>query len=119
MKKIAILCCLNANDVCAGVGCLNSFNGKDKAFACWAGQEVKLGAFLRCSHCGVPPTEDEGMIEKLERLCREGVEAVHVGICAYQKDAGAVCPHMAESARWLEERGIRVLWGTHSFFPGQ
>ena len=38
MKKIAILCCLNANDVCAGVGCLNSFYGKDKAFACWAGQ---------------------------------------------------------------------------------
>ena len=32
MKKIAILCCLNANDVCAGVGCLNSFYGKDKAF---------------------------------------------------------------------------------------
>ena len=51
------------------------------------------------------------MREKLERLVAVGTEAVHIGVCA--RMGGARCPTMEENARWLEERGIKVVWKTH------
>lgn len=117
MKKIAILCCLRAGEVCTGAACMNSFNTKTKAFSRWQGEELQLGAFLRCSHCGTHLAEDTGMQEKLERLKKENIQAVHVGICARKREEGRLCPYMAESTAWLQENGIPVFWGTHSFFP--
>ena len=35
--KIAILNCLNANDVCAGAACLKAFNSKTRHFADYGG----------------------------------------------------------------------------------
>ena len=32
MKRIAIVCCLQANDVCAGCACLNAFYDCRKSF---------------------------------------------------------------------------------------
>lgn len=112
MKKIAILACLRANDVCAGVGCLNALEERRGHFRIYEGEPVRLCAFLRCSQCGVDPEADAGMMEKLERIVRCGVETAHVGICAARKD-GTVCPHMAKTAAWLEEKGVKILWGTH------
>ncbi len=68
MKKIAILCCLGANDVCAGVECLKAFHQRKSTFAVYENQDVQVYAFLRCSRCGVSCKEDAGMTEKLERL---------------------------------------------------
>ena len=112
MKKLAILTCLQANDVCAGVSCLEALAARRGGFIPYAGQEVQLCAFLRCSHCGANPTEDPGMLEKLERIASCGVDAAHVGVCA-QKKNGARCPQMAQAAAWLEARGIEVVWRTH------
>ena len=53
MKKIAILACLNANDVCAGASCLFALDGRKALFECYTGDEVKLCAFMRCSRCGI------------------------------------------------------------------
>lgn len=112
MKKIAILACLKANDVCAGCSCLNALDARRAYFQEYAGEEVKLCAFMRCSQCGVAPEADKGMTEKLERLAKEGVETAHIGVCAKRKD-GSICPYMQKTANWLEEHGIRVVWGTH------
>ena len=115
MKKIAILACLRANDVCAGCGCLNAFQDRRKHFERYAGEDVRLTAFMRCSHClweDGEPMEDAGFVEKLERLVSEGTEVVHVGVCA-GRDADTACPGMAKMVREFEARGVEVVWGTH------
>lgn len=112
MKKIAILACLQANDVCAGVSCLDALEERRAHFAQYGQEPVKLCAFFRCSRCGVEPEEDPGTLEKLERLVSSGVETVHVGVCARRRD-GIWCPQMVKTAAWLENHGVRIEWGTH------
>lgn len=111
MTKIAMMNCLKANQVCAGVACLDALRERRAGFACYAGEDVDLRAFLRCSNCGKTPQEDPGMTEKLERLVSSGVEVVHIGVCAHPK--GIRCQTMERYAAWLEEHGIRVVWKTH------
>ena len=114
MKKIAIVACLQANDVCAGCACLNAFYERRKAFERYAGEELRLVAFTRCSHCVKEgdPMEDDGFAEKLERFVSEGVETVHIGICAGRTEE-AGCPGMKKTAQAIREKGIEVVWGTH------
>ena len=111
MKRIAILNCLKANQVCAGVSCLDALRERRGGFAEYAGGDVDLRAFLRCSNCGKTPEEDPGMTEKLERLVSSGVETVHIGVCAQMK--GIRCKTMETYASWLENHGIQVIWKTH------
>ena len=111
MKKIAMLNCLQANDVCGGVACLKAFYARTAGFARYDGEDVQLMGFLRCSTCGKPPEEDRGMMEKLERLVSIGTETVHIGVCAQMN--GIKCPTMEKHARWLEEHGIEIIWQTH------
>ena len=108
MTNLAMLCCLDANDVCTGAGCLRALRERRGGFACYEGQETELLAFLRCSHCSTPLEEDAGMQEKLERLVSIGTQAVHIGVCAQPK--GEKCPYMAANAKWLEDHGIQVIW---------
>lgn len=119
MKKIAILNCLNANDVCTGMGCLKAFYQRKAAFAIYEGQDAQVLAFLRCSRCSMHNAEDPGMTEKLERLASEGIEAVHIGVCAAKGEEKKVCPYMEEHAAWLEDHGISVVWGTHGFIASK
>ena len=113
MKKIAILACRNANQVCAGCACLNAFYDRKKTFARYDGEEIRLSAFMRCSKCHteVTPMEEPGFLEKLDRLVSEGTQCIHIGICA-MKD-GKICPGMAQMAKAFEDRGIEIVWGTH------
>ena len=115
MKKIAILTCLRANDVCAGCGCLNAFYDRKRHFDRYADEEIRLTAFMRCSRClreGGDPMDDAGFVEKLERLIAEGTEVVHIGVCA-GRDEDSACPGMAKMARAFREKGVEVAWGTH------
>ena len=115
MKRIAILACLRANDVCAGCGCLSALQDRTRHFERYAGEDVRLVAFMRCSHCireGGSPMDDAGFVEKLERLVSEGTGVVHVGVCAGKGPADA-CPGMARMTREFQARGIEVVWGTH------
>lgn len=113
MKKIAILACRNSNQVCAGCACLNAFYDRKKTFERYAEEELRLTAFMRCSKCHteIPPLEEPGFQEKLERLIREGTECIHIGICAKQN--GEICPGMAQMAKAFEDRGMEIIWGTH------
>lgn len=70
MKKIGILHCIHANEVCAAVGCLNAFMKKQDFFEPYELQEIELGAFFSCNGCKserpLDPGEDAGIIEKIE-----------------------------------------------------
>lgn len=114
MKNIAILACLNSNKVCAGCACLTAMNERIRAFAPYAGEELKLTAFMRCSSCvrDGDPMEDPGFVEKLERLVQEGIEILHIGICAGKTEAEG-CPGMVKMAAAFREKGVQVVWGTH------
>ena len=114
MKRIAILACLRANDVCAGCSCLNALHDRRAAFARYGNESIRLTAFMRCSRCvrDADPLQDEGFMEKLQRLAEEGTETIHIGICA-GRDESSRCPGMVRMAHAIEEKGIRVVWGTH------
>ena len=73
MKRIAIVACENSNTVCAGCACLNAFYDRRKSFERYAGEELRLMAFMRCSHCvkDGDPMQDAGFVEKLERFVSE------------------------------------------------
>ena len=112
MKKIAVLNCLKANDVCTGAACLRAFNEKSHSFERYQEQEICLAAFMRCNGCGADPESDKGLLEKVERLKEEGVEAVHAGVCT-QDRAGQECPTITKRLKEIESRGIEVIRGTH------
>ena len=110
--KIAILNCLKANEVCAGCSCLKAFHTRTHAFQRYEGQDIELCAFLRCNGCSSMPESDSGMLEKLDRLKEEGVDAVHLGVCTHLPD-GSLCPNIQTIISLLSERGIPVIDGTH------
>ena len=70
MKKIIMLNCLRANQVCTGAACLKAFNERTRTFAQYGEEELFLQAFFRCNGCDEQGNGiwDEGMDEKLERM---------------------------------------------------
>ena len=74
----------------------------------------RLTAFMRCSACRRDGGEpDAGEIEKLDRLAKEGTEAVHVGVCALDRASGGMCPGMRRLAEECRARGMEVVLRTH------
>ncbi len=114
MKHIAILTCLDACKVCTGAGCFQAWNSRSRGFSPYAGEDVQLDAFFHCNGCDSRPAEDPGMIEKLDRLQSLGVSVVHTGVCTRKApDRSEYCPNIAQIIAMLEQRGIRVIHGTH------
>ena len=125
MKRIAVLACRSAENVCAGVGCLRAFSRRTGAFAAYGEEELELIAFMHCNGCWMPQkhapydqrrftplAEDPGLMEKVERLEKEQVDVVHLGICC-RNQQGECCPAMEELSRELQRRGMQVVQGTH------
>lgn len=114
MKHIAILTCLDACKVCTGASCLDAWNHRQRGFAPYAGEDVQLDAFFHCNGCGSDPAKDPGMTEKLDRLQSMGTEAVHTGICTCKgPEYKEYCPTIVKIISLLNQRGIRVVHGTH------
>ena len=67
MKKIAMLNCLKANEVCTGAACMKAFNEKSRSFERYREEETVVAAFMRCNGCDAHPGEDKGLQEKLDR----------------------------------------------------
>ncbi len=109
--KIAILNCAETGKRCAGTGCLRALHERTGGFEQYAGRDLVLTAYCLCSHCGAAPEEDPDMVRKLGRIVEAGTQAVHIGKCA--KRDGVRCAAMEAYARWLEEKGIRIVWRTH------
>lgn len=118
MKRIGILQCLKAKEVCASVGCLKAFLKREAFFERYAGEDAALLAILTCNGCQEErpqePEADPGILEKLERLEKEQVSVMHAGACRKLEDGkGEECQRMTTLIRMLEERGIAVIRGTH------
>ena len=114
MKKIAILRCQEVSQRCTGSGCLKAWNNKDKAFAPYAEEDVTLAAFLNCNGCRKDPAVDEGMLKKLDRLQKMGVEIVHTSGCTMKDRENQVyCVNIEKIVGMLHERGIQTVHGTH------
>ena len=92
MKKIGILTCLNSNDVCT------------------------RAAVMTCNGCketnAKEPAEDEGILEKADRLVSEKISVIHVGVCRLNEEKKE-CPRITQICGLIEERGIKVIRGTH------
>ncbi|MGN0627583.1 MAG: CGGC domain-containing protein [Oscillospiraceae bacterium] len=114
MKQIAILTCRKACNVCTGALCFHAWNMKSHGFARYAGEEVSLAAFFHCNGCDSDPETDPGMLEKIERLEKIGVDTVHIGVCAVtDMETKALCPTIEKIASMLRERKIEVVRETH------
>lgn len=109
--KIAMLNCLEANEVCAGAACLKAFNSKTKHFQQYGDEPLELVAMARCNGCkaGI----DRGFEEKLERIADIGTEVCHVGVCTVRRDTGLECPVITKAAEYLESHGVKIVRGTH------
>lgn len=71
---------------------------------------------MTCNGCRsmteTEPEKDKGIIEKVDRLVKEGVETVHVGVCRLNRK-GEECPRITTICRMIEAKGITVVRGTH------
>lgn len=114
MKKIGILTCIRSNDVCTRAGCLKAFRIRSDYFQEY-GPETELAVMMTCNGCPkenpLAPSKDPGMQEKVERLKKENVEAVHVGACRLHN--GAECSRIQEICGMIQEQGICIVKGTH------
>lgn len=118
MKKIAILTCLRANECCTGASCFSALHRRRAHFSAYEGEEVELAAFWSCNGCGRPVEGDRGMAEKIERLLREGIDVLHVGVCTQRRSRENPgerheCPTITEICRIFEDKGVTVVRGTH------
>ena len=109
--KIAFLNCLKANEVCTGASCLRAFNDRSRHSEVYGDTPLTLVAMARCNGCEAEI--DEGFREKLDRIVSEGAEACHLGVCTVRSDTKKECPVITRAADYLEERGVRIVRGTH------
>ena len=75
------------------------------------GEETELVAMARCNGCGADI--NEGFKEKLDRIVSEGAKVCHVGVCTVMKETKEECPTITEALKYLEERGVKPVRGTH------
>ena len=109
--KIAILNCLDANDVCTGAACLKALNNRSRHFAQYGEEPLELVAMARCNGCeaGI----DDGFREKLDRIVQEGAEVCHLGVCTRKHATDQECEIITAAAGYLEARGVKMVRGTH------
>ena len=115
MNRIGILTCIHSNNVCARVGCLAAFQNRTDFFQDYP-EDTYLAALMTCNGCKnvnpTEPAEDKGILEKIDKLVNEKINIIHVGVCRLS-DGKHECPRMTQICEMLEERGIKVIRGTH------
>lgn len=119
MKKIAILTCLKWSAPCSSINCFQAFNNKEGGFAIYKNQEVQLAAFCRCNGCELPYYDDPDMLSKLNRLIKEQVDTVHLGLCTQLRDkvdkkTRVECEKITLISQYLEKNNVQVIRGTHA-----
>lgn len=117
MKRIAILRCLESNSVCTGHACLNAWQHRTGAFSHYGDEPIELVAFWSCNGCGPDALKNQqGIEEKIAKIIALAPAALHVGKCAYTRNAqgeSVLCPVMERIIKRLEGHGIEVVCGTH------
>ena len=117
MKKIVMLTCPLAENVCTGAGCFTALNKRTHRFARYGDEELQVAAFMKCSGCGHFPREDKGLDEKIERILEIHPDAVHLGICCCRDgQSEELCEEVKAITAAFENAGISIVQGTHSIF---
>ena len=79
-------------------------------------EDTCLAAMMTCNECKgvnpIEPIEDKGILEKIDRLVSEKISTIHVGVCRLP-DGKHECPRMTQICNMIEERGIKVVRGSH------
>ena len=117
MKKVAILRCLKTSASCAGAGCLRVMYDREKAFAQYGEEELRLMGMWTCNGCGQSMLENqEGIRKKIERMKTLEIDALHLSHCTHKKDESGekhLCPTIKAIADELSSCGIAIVDGTH------
>lgn len=117
MKKIVIITCPKADEVCTAAGCFSALNQRKAAFERYHGEEVELEAFMKCSGCGHYPENDKGLQEKVQRILALHPDAIHLGICCcHDGKSRELCREIEALVSVFQAEGIQVIRGTHSRF---
>ncbi len=106
MNRIAILTCQKSAEKCCGTDCLKHLSERERSFAPYKGQHVRLAGFTTCSGCDADHRTDPGFGSKIEHLLKAGVSEVHIAACVTSEKK--VCPQRENIVRMLEESGLRV-----------
>ena len=116
MKRIAILTCLRANDVCTGAGCLEAFFNKKGSFNIYKQENIKLVAFWTCNGCKDCLFDNQdGLFEKIDKIKKLKVDILHLGICVLlDKKSKKFCPKIQNIIEELKKYNIKIVIGTHS-----
>ncbi|MGI6018039.1 MAG: CGGC domain-containing protein [Marvinbryantia sp.] len=110
--KIAILACRKADNVCTGAGCFRAFSEKKGAFSRYKNQNAEIAAFMHCNGCSSDPETDKGILEKVERLKKEQIKVLHLGVCT-KKNTNVRCRTIEKIVDQLKDSGIAIVDGTH------
>lgn len=106
MHKIAILSCAKSAATCCGIDCLRFFADRERSFAPYAGQELRLAGFTLCSGCDADPRTDEAFAGKIAHFIKVGVQEVHVSACV--TSAKKNCPRKDAMFEALESAGLKI-----------
>lgn len=90
-------------------------SGKKRFFSGYP-EDMILAAVMTCNGCketnAKEPAEDAGILEKADRLVSEKISVIHVGVCRLNEEKKE-CPRITQICGLIEERGIKVIRGTH------
>ncbi|MGN1142186.1 MAG: CGGC domain-containing protein [Oliverpabstia sp.] len=113
--NIGILTCIHSNDVCTRAGCLNAFNHRTDYFSSYP-QNTELKVLMTCNGCKEEwpeePEQDKGILEKLDRIMKEKISIIHVGVCCLLENKEE-CERITKICRLLEKQGVHIIRGTH------
>lgn len=90
-----------------------AFNNRTGAFQQYQTEELELSAFFHCNGCNSVLEQDNGLLEKLDRILKIHPDAVHLGVCTLKKETGR-CKTIEQFIKVFQDNGIAVIDGTHS-----
>ncbi|SHE74076.1 CGGC domain-containing protein [Clostridium fallax] len=104
--KIAIVICEKLSYECSAIGCFNAFNKKEKAFEIYKNDNIELFGLFHCNGCNSDLNKD--LDYKITQLKKFNVEIIHLAKCIEVE-----CFRYCEIKRFFENKGFKVIEGTH------
>ncbi|WP_083453875.1 CGGC domain-containing protein [Syntrophomonas palmitatica] len=105
--RIAVVRCETVSEVCPGVACMAAFNRRQQYFKSY-GDEAEIIGFFTCGGC--PGRRVSRLMDSLKK---HKLDVVHLSSCMGLSDNYIPCPHYEEIRKSIENKGIKVVDGTH------
>lgn len=105
--RIAVVRCETVSEVCPGVGCLKAFHHRKLNFSDY-GPDTELIGFFTCGGCS-----GRRVSRLVEKLLDHDLDVVHLSSCMMMEDEYPKCPFKNQIKRTIEEKGVKVVEGTH------